>query len=803
MTSYLSLATRYLSAHKKKTRLTILSVIISVALVTGIFSMMDVFLQYEKIQVIHDNGNFHIAVKNATKEEMGVISSRIDVKNAGGWIVIGKASINGVTCELGALDENFAKNLNIEVIESKYPAGKNEIMLEKWASESLQLNVKAGDTVCIALADGTQREFTVSGIFNDLGNMKAKGIPGVLLSMDGSKSLPAKENLYLIEFKSGTNIKSAEQEIRNNLNIVEDRIVRNDKLLAVIGQSEHTAAVGFYQIGAILSFIVLVAGVVMIYNTFNISVMERVRLFGLLRCIGASKAQIKKIVKKEGLTITIKAIPFGVLAGMMMTFVCCAILKFYNASLFGDIPLFSISAIGIGAGIVLGFLTVFIASFLPANKAARVSPVNAVTGSNEIKVIINKKKGLLTKMFPAEIALGINNALMKKKTLFLMSCSIAISVVLFLGFSVFIDFIHTGLKTTKPYTPDLTLMSELGLGEELHAKVVGINGVKKVYGRMFGYVDATFAADRLTTAYKESIGGLKVSDNGLFSPSESSWLISYDKNQLKWAEEDLLEGELSEDKMNAQNGIIAVTYNTRNGVTTETINLQLGDKVYIETPSGRKEFTVMGILRSVPFSDSKLNFTDLITTEKIFRELTGKTSYDVLDIQLNKKNQEQTVVEIKGLTDPSITFLDSRQKNTEINQTYFTMAVFIYGFVAVIALISIINIISTMNTSVASKTKYLGVMRAVGMSGKQLNKMVLVEAASYSLTGCITGCLLGILLQKVLITKMLTSFHVIWKFPALQIIVIIFLAISITILSVISPLKRIQAKSISEVIGSV
>jgi putative ABC transport system permease protein len=431
-----------------------------------------------------------------------------------------------------------------------------------------------------------------------------------------------------------------------------------------------------------------------------------------------------------------------------------------------------------------------------------VSPVNAVTGSNEIKVLKNRKKGLLTKMFPAEIALGINNAFMKKKTLVLMSCSIAISVILFLGFNVFIDFIHTGLKTTKPYTPDLTIMSEQGIGEELFAKVAGINGVKKVYGRMFGYVDAIFAADRLTTASEESLGGIKVSDNGLFSPSESSWLISYDKNQLQWAKEDLLKGELSEDKMNAQNGIIAVTYNTRNGVATETINLQLGDKVYIDTTSGRREFTVMGILRTVPFSDSKLNFTDLITTEKIFRELTGKTSYDVLDIQLNKKNQEQTVAEIKGLIDSSITFLDSRQKNAEINQTFLTMAVFVYGFVAVIALISIINIISTMNTSVASKTKYLGIMRAVGMSGKQLNKMVLIEAASYSLTGCLTGCFFGILLQKFLIAKMQT-FHLIWKFPAVQIVVILFLIISITILSVISPLKRIQAKSISEVIGSV
>ena len=802
MTSYLTLASRYLSAHKKKTRLTILSVALSVALVTGIFSMLDVFLKFEKIQVIHDYGNFHLAIKNASEEEMRTIDSRIDVKNTGTWKVMGKASINGVPCELGALDGKFAENLNVQVIEGNYPAGKNEIMLEHWAAESLQLALKVGDTAHIAFADGTEREFLLSGIYNDLGNMKAKGVPGVFLSAAGTDSMSVKQILYLIEFKDGADIIHAEQGIKNSLSIAEDRIGRNDHLLAVIGQSEHKAAVGFYQIGAILFCLVLIAGVVMIYNTFNISVMERVRQFGLLRCIGASQSQIKKLVKREGLTISFRAIPIGVLGGMLITLICCVILKYYNNSLFGAIPLFSFSAIGIGAGVGTGFLTVFIATLLPAKKAARVSPINAATGSNDINVSKTNKQGLLTKTLPVEIAMGVNNAVMKKKTLFLMACSIGISIIMFLGFNVFVDFMHTSLKTTKPYTPDISLTSEQGLSSELNASLSDLEGIKRVYGRMFSYVDATFDATRLTDTYKESMGGIKVTEDGMFVPTESSWLISYDKNQLKWAKTDLIGGELSEENMNARNGVIAVVGNLRKNITTETANLKVGDKVYLKTPAGTKALTVMGILRTVPFSDSKLNLTTFITTERIFTELTGKTIYDALDIQLNNKNQEQTVNEIKRLLNPSINYLDSRQKNAEINQAYFTMAVFIYGFVAVIALISVLNLISTMNTIVASKTKYMGVMRAVGMSGAQLNRMVLVEAATYSLVGCFIGCILGIILQKALIANMLTQFHIIWKFPTVQIIVILIVAISITAFSVISPLKRIKAKGISEVIGS-
>ena len=112
----------------------------------------------------------------------------------------------------------------------------------------------------------------------------------------------------------------------------------------------------------------------------------------------------------------------------------------------------------------------------------------------------------------------------------------------------------------------------------------------------------------------------------------------------------------------------------------------------------------------------------------------------------------------------NITYLDSRQQNSEINQTFFTMAVFVYGFVVVIALISILNIVSTMNTSVTSKMRYLGVLRAVGMSGKQLNRMIAAEASAYCLSGTVAGCILGMMMQKASITQLLTAIKIVWVF---------------------------------------
>jgi len=130
------------------------------------------------------------------------------------------------------------------------------------------------------------------------------------------------------------------------------------------------------------------------------------------------------------------------------------------------------------------------------------------------------------------------------------------------------------------------------------------------------------------------------------------------------------------------------------------------------------------------------------------------------------------------------------------------MAVFVYGFVAVIALISALNLINTMYTSIIAKTRNLGVMRAIGMSGEQLNKMVLVEAFTYCTVGYIVGCFLGICLQKFLIKNFLPRLVGGWAFPTLQLAIVFIIMLLMTIISIISPLKKIKSKGISEVISS-
>ncbi len=796
MKNYLALAPKYLSKHRKKTRLTVLSVVMAVALVVGIFSMLDALVKFEKVQVLKREGNYHILIRNPTQNEINSIGSRIDVENFGMLKDLGEGTINNVKCALGSIDANFAGNLNIVLAEGSAPIKKNEIMLEKWYMDKATL--KIGDTVTTFLSNGTTGKYIISGIINDWGATKAAAIPFVFLSWEASEGLSAVNSQYFVLFKEDVNIQNAKKEIVSDLNIPEDRIGYNEGLLALMLQTNNNRVIKLYAIGAVLFALVLITAVVMIYNTFNISVMDRVRQFGLLRCIGASKKQIKRLVGRESLLISLKAIPFGVLAGILITLACSALLKFYNKNFFGDITIFNVSTIGIGAGVLTGFLTVFMASLLPAKKAARVSPVNAVTGSGEIKITKRKKRSTLTRLFRVETAIGMNNAVNKKRTLVLMSSSIAISIVMFLGFSVLVNPTFMGMSTTKSYTADISLSSDTGISSNLFKSLSSLDGAENVSGRMSSLVSAAFNASRLTDKYKESIGDIKTATNNLLVAPENSWLVSYNETQLKWAKDYLSEGTCDDNNLNKQNGMIAVRKIYRNNELIKTTDFQLGDKVYVGTNAGTEEFTVMGIMDSAPYSTDKLTMTTFITTEKLFREVSNDTLYKTVDIQLNDKDQEQTVSQVKEMIDGTVTLHDKRQLNTEADNAFMTIAIFIYGFVGVIVLISVLNIINTMNTSVASKTKYLGTMRAIGMSGKQLNKMVLAQSITYSVTGCIAGCILGIFLQRKLLDILATD----WMFPAWQVILIFVICVLTAALSVISPLRGIKAKGISETIKS-
>lgn len=154
----------------------------------------------------------------------------------------------------------------------------------------------------------------------------------------------------------------------------------------------------------------------MIAGSLNSRTAERTQFFGMLRCIGASRAQVMHIVKLEALYWCKTAVPIGVIVGIVGTWMLCALLRFGAGAEFVQIPLFGISSVGIISGIVVGVLTVLLSSISPARRAAGVSPVAAVTGN--LSENWNTSQPIKQNFLKIEMALGIHHAVSSPKIYF-------------------------------------------------------------------------------------------------------------------------------------------------------------------------------------------------------------------------------------------------------------------------------------------------------------------------------------------------------------------------------------------------
>lgn len=160
-------------------------------------------------------------------------------------------------------------------------------------------------------------------------------------------------------------------------------------------------------------------------------------------CIGSTPKQVSRLVRREALRWCYFAIPVGEFIAIGIVWILCIVLRFLSPKLFGEMPVFSVSMPGIMAGIIVGVTTVLLAANAPAKRASGVSPLEAVSGNANNSEAVRKAVNI--KVCKIETVLGINHATSSKRNLFLMTGSFAFSIILFLAFSVSVDFMNRSM----------------------------------------------------------------------------------------------------------------------------------------------------------------------------------------------------------------------------------------------------------------------------------------------------------------------------------------------------------------------
>lgn len=529
-----------------------------------------------------------------------------------------------------------------------------------------------------------------------------------------------------------------------------------------------------YLIAGVLFFLILTAGVLMISSSINSNVAQRTKFFGMMRCIGMSRQQIIRFVKLESLNWCKTAVPIGLALGIAAAWGLCAVLRFIVGEEFSNIPLFGISIIGMISGVVVGIVTVLLAARSPAKRAAKVSPVTAVSGNSE------STKGVYpavnTRVFKIETALGIHHAVSAKKNLILMTGSFALSIILFLSFSVLIDFVGY-LMPQSSNTPDIQISSKNisnTIDSKLLHKIRGMDGVKRVFGRRSLFdIPAEVKKDHMISSKID--------------------MISYDNFDLDCLKkDDVLKRGSDLSKVYDDSRYVLATWD-------QNSSLEIGDTIQI----GAEKLIIAGLLKYDPFSsDGSTNGkTTVITSAKTFQRLTNETNYSLVMIQTSKNATDENIKAIHKAAGDKYKFSDQRSEST--SGTYNAFVLCIYGFLAIITLVTVLNIVNSISMSVSARLKQYGAMRAVGMDEHQITKMIAAESFTYALCGCTAGCAVGLMFSKFLYSILITSHfgYAVWNLPVKSLMIILFLVCFAAIAAVYGPAKRIRNISVTETIN--
>lgn len=795
MKSYLSLIPISARTHRKQNRLILLCIIFAVFLVTTVFSYAEIMTEGQTAAMMRKHGRHHIAVSGISEEqaeqiaELGSVEASAWYRGFGEDIYEGY-EINGIRVILYGTEQAYVDELRDYEWEGMYPQNDNEVMLNEISKE--RLGVDLGDAVTIHTPAG-DFDYTVTGFCVDEYQQYDEKYDGVCAYMsvsalgdickvnegayasaaDGaSDDVDMKESsengepdsaAYYIRFVKGTDIREVIDNLKAQYGLTDGNIEENLITMGAAGASSSQAMNSLYLTAAVVFILILIAGVLMISSCINSTVSQRTKFFGMMRCIGASRKQVMRFVRLEALNWCKTAIPAGLVFSAVFTWVLCMILQYKVGGEFSDYP-YRFSVIGIVSGILIGVISVLMAAYAPAKRAASVSPVAAVSGNAETGRRITHAAN--TRIFKVESALGVYHATASKKNLILMSLSFAFTVTLFLTFFAGLDLIGRFMPSENDLHPNISIGAvdnTNSIDRSMKEEIAKVPGVEAVFGCAVTY-------------------DLPVEINGV--PGRID-LISYDEFMFDWTKGSIASGDMAKVAGDTDNVLTIFNMDSR---------LDTGDRIKI----GNTELEIVCVASEGIGTENR---PAIVCTEQTYARLTGEKNYILLGVQLTKDATDETVNTIRTITGEN-EFKDNREDDQEVNSSFWVFRIAAYGFLSIIVLITVFNIVNNISMSVSARMKQYGAMRAVGMSVDQMTKMIAAEALTYAVSGLVIGYIAGLYLHRLFMVKIVFAhFGGSWKVPFEPLVIITVIVALSCAVAVCTPARRIREMAITETIN--
>lgn len=870
MMNLFRLSMRYLRIQKKRTIATVLGVIMSVALVTGtallVTSYQDMAMKQEQLT----SGTWHYKLtEKITPQQAEMLNSNYLIEKAGigsydryldmGTVNSGDSEDPQISTKmyLRELSPRILDEMPYQIMEGRMPQNRNEIALHASAKEmETAKHLKIGDTISKPIYVGEperytegeierpndsepvegSRTFTVVGYYDSNVWFYEQECEALTVDPEGEHSYFAYANVKPVP----DYMKSLKKAL-DDCGIPDEGIMANS-YLEYLGQGDSFVVTALRSTLLILALIIMTVMVIVISNSFSMSVTEKISQIGTLRCIGATPAQIRSMTMYEALIIWLIALPVGLLAGTAAMMIVFRVISNLGSSMSFSMRIIP-SAMPYVLPAILSFLAVMVSAYFPARKANRVSMVEAVRGNTDYQnaSIKRTRKGRLWgKAFGFPGFLAAKNIRRNKRRFRITVLSVIVSVTMFVSVGGFAGSVQSAVEGTYVlfqkdfefyYYEDMVANGEKTRASflNLEKEISNINGVEWLQRCEETFLELQVPPERKNSDYEKAseqegslFMGYGVREDGktcVFANVVPVSRENYGSLKISGSApsyDDLI----SQKQVLLCQKTVAVTDGGRI-MNADIADFRVGDKLntqfYAEGPEDEdgsltqivteKDFTVGGLIEEVPWYVAGEQPTGcyIVIPRELFDDLRVERGLICLNTYLAVKAQDGREEELsKTLSEissqyPEIDFYNIYRSTQETRTTFMIMSIFIYGFMAVIILICCVSVFNTINTNLLLRRRETAMICAVGMDKGQLIRTLLIECALYGIIGTFWGTLCGLPLLFLLSL----SFNVIigtesLLAPMRYVLLALIGSVVISILAGIGPIRKMVKAPIVE-----
>lgn len=836
MKNYSEISNKYMKENKKRTILTIVGIILATVLICAVGTLL---LSFKDSMLASDRakGDFEFILENINPDEVDKVTNNAEVKDSSIYQKAEKGEEEQIlnstrVASLSKGNKNyFDKVYTQKVLEGRKPAADGEVIIDANTKDLLKTEV--GDNITLVDKNGKQNKVTIVGV-SEASNFATNSALNFETYFDG-ENLDSQNNYWVfLNLKSEKNKQSIINKVIADANISGDKFVKQDntEILYLTGNGgQEGVTTALRNMALFVIVIIVVCTVTVIYNTFNISVIERIKYFGILKAIGATPKQIRRIILKEGALMGLIAIPIGCLIGFFA-------LKFAVKIFIGNsllmIDNFSINfhpSIMIITIAVVAF-TILISVLGPARKAKKVSAVEAMRNTNEIKIgkLKRRKAGIIQKIFGIEGSLAYKNIRRTPARFVITLIALTISLILFNVFYGFLDFAKQSvyqLYGNSPFDSSLTNMDENTTFTDSQIKQIeGNSFIKNTYEYNISHIDTTVPLDNINNDYTDKtskkIGNDKLDDLGYKVPA-NQFYVGGDK-ELSIIKDYIVDGKYDYQQLQ-DGGVIlidgtAVTDKNGKKEIARVTNYKIGDKIKIPKVSGDKygkltsddirkaikdnqfiELPIVAISNKDPFSGQFVsNGIEIMMSKETYSKNIKEFAPNNLAFKFDgdKEARADAIKYFDDLSSKGYQYSDVGTIMNRVNQVYGQVQFFIYCFICIVTVISALNIFNTISTNLLIRKKDFSTLKAIGMEEKQLRKSVILEGTFYGIIASIIGGVASVILLNILIKAGGGIVDVEYHFGYIAFIISIIVTIGVTYIATLVPLKRLKNLTIVE-----